>query len=95
MLNIAFYVCTKYNLEKQCKFVCRYINTPVAIYNYPFSLNFIVDPSLFPRKEIQKRPKETEPSRLSQLLAEYNKLSANPYFEYGKYNGEVGSNLWI
>ena len=49
------------------------------------------DPTLFPRQEIPQRSKQPEPSRLAQLLAEYSKLSANPYFEYGRFNGEVST----
>ncbi|XP_064400650.1 target of rapamycin complex 2 subunit MAPKAP1-like [Halichondria panicea] len=48
----------------------------------------VVDHTLFPRQEIPQRSKDTQPSRLAQLLAEYNKLSANPYFEFGRFNGE-------
>lgn len=49
-----------------------------------------VDPSQFPRQEIPKRPKDKEPSTLALLLAEYNRRSANPFFGFSKFNGEVG-----
>ena len=55
----------------------------------PLSLS--VDPSLFPPQEVIKKPVETEPSLLSVLLAAYDKKSANPFFEYSKFNGEVCS----
>jgi hypothetical protein len=48
-----------------------------------------VDPTLFPPQEVTKKPVETEPSLLSVLLAAYDKKSANPFFEYSKFNGEV------
>ena len=53
--------------------------------------SYSVDPSLFPPQEVTKKPVESEPSLLSVLLAEYNKRSANPFFEFSKFNGEVNS----
>ncbi len=58
---------------------------------HSFFTSSSVDTTLFPRQKIPQRSKDTQPSRLAQLLAEYNKLSANPYFEYGRFNGEVSS----
>ena len=55
----------------------------------PLPTHCAVDPSLFPPQEITKKPPDTKPSLLSVLLAEYNKKSANPFFEYSKFNGEV------
>lgn len=50
--------------------------------------NYAFDPTLFPRQDIPERPKDTQPSTLSRLLVEYDKRSANPFFEYSKFNGE-------
>lgn len=60
--------------------------TVTLLFNLPFSA---VDPTLFPRQDIPERPKDTQPSTLSRLLVEYDKRSANPFFEYSKFNGEV------
>ena len=55
-----------------------------------------VDPTQFPRKEIPKRPKDPRPSTLALLLAEYNRRSANPFFGYSKFNGEVSYlSCWV
>ena len=53
-----------------------------------------VDPSLFQRKEIVPRAtRRSESSTLAELLAEYDKRSANPFFEYSRYNGDVSSHV--
>lgn len=58
---------------------------------YPYtSFLHAVDPSLFPHKPIVPRAaRKTESSVLAQLLDEYDKRSANPFFEYSRFNGDV------
>ena len=69
-----------------------FITSPLL---YIFS-SFPVDPTQFPRKEIPKRPKDPRPSTLALLLAEYNRRSANPFFGYSKFNGEVSClSCWV
>ena len=47
------------------------------------------DMSMFEQVEVGKRPKETSPSKLGLLLAEYYKQTANPFFDYGRWDGLV------
>lgn len=53
----------------------------------PLPLPLPVEPDLFSRQEVVRKPKGT--SHLSVLLEQYSKLAANPFFEFGKFNGEV------
>lgn len=47
------------------------------------------DPSVFPHKEIVPRAaRKTQSSTLAALLNEYDKRSANPFFEYSRFNGD-------
>ena len=68
-------------------------STPKAVtlpnmYVYPST----VDPSLFQKKEVPPRvTKKKHASTLAVLLEEYDKRSANPFFEYSRFNGEVGT----
>ena len=53
-----------------------------------------VDRTLFPHKEIVPRAaRRTQTSTLAALLNEYDKRSANPFFEYSRFNGEVSASL--
>ena len=55
---------------------------------------FPVDPEVFPRRPVNtKGSKDSEPSMLAVMLAEHNILSANPFFKYSKFNGEVSHSL--
>ena len=57
----------------------------------------LVDPEMFPRHEVVKREKQEhpEPSPLSVLLAEYSKISANPFYKFSKFNGEVSDGSYF
>lgn len=48
----------------------------------------LVDPSLFkPQPIVRNRP--TKPSPLTRLLAEQQKKTSNPFYNFQKFNGEV------
>ena len=49
---------------------------------------------MFERVEVGPRPKETAPSRLGLLLAEYYEQTANPFFDYARLDGQVHTRMW-
>ena len=63
-----------------------------CVYIYIFFLFSPVDPDMFPRREVVKKEKSSEPSALAMLLAEHSKISANPFYKFSKFNGEV---CWV
>ena len=80
----------KYPLHVQCIYCIVHIHVYSTLYIHTHLFPHAVDPSLFPHKPIVPRAaRKTESSVLAQLLDEYDKRSANPFFEYSRFNGDV------
>ena len=67
----------------------------VPYYTFPSSSlslhgDCVVDRSLFQQKEVvPQAARKAQTSTLAMLLNEYDKRSANPFFEYSRFNGDV------